>query len=390
MNLDNIKKIELEITSGCNAACPGCARTLNPDLLTVQHITFEQIQKIFPDRKYIEGKQFKFCGVLGDPAFNPECLEMVRYLIDNGAFCQLSTNGGIRPASWWEELGKISQRSRMLEVNFCVDGHRETNHIYRVNTNFDVIERNMQAYSYGGLGFAQATWVYIVFDHNEYELEAAEEHAANLGFQFATRTGMRNSMGGWLAEIKRKNTEQNKIVTETKLITVSGDNEHENKDKLKEIDKFIESYTGISYQNMKPLKVHRGPRIKKKIERIVPQIDEDQKQKLLSSITCKLVHENEIFIASDLSVWPCCFLWDSFFKDHDDIQDRLSEFGEGWNSLKYHTINEILEHEWFVHTLPQSWDPSHEKHFHRCIRTCSLNKAYQNIIKIKENSNDPA
>ena len=36
-----IKKVELEITSDCNAACPGCARTLNKDLLQIQSFTFE-------------------------------------------------------------------------------------------------------------------------------------------------------------------------------------------------------------------------------------------------------------------------------------------------------------------------------------------------------------
>jgi MoaA/NifB/PqqE/SkfB family radical SAM enzyme len=384
MNLDYIKKIELEITSNCNAACPGCARTLYSDLLTINTITFEDIKRIFPSKEYIENKQFKFCGVLGDPAFNPECLDMVKYLVSNGGFCQISTNGGIQSAKWWEELGRISLETKLLEVNFCIDGYRETNHIYRINTNFDVIERNMEAYSMGGLGFAQATWIYIVFDHNEYELEKAEEHARDLGFRFATRTGMRNSMGGWVAQIKKKNEELNKVITETKLITVSGDKEHENKDKVKELEKFIKGYTGISYESKRPIVVNNFVKVKKKREKVIPIIDDQQKQEILSSMQCKLIHEGEIFIASDLSVWPCCFLWDSYFKDEDDIRDRLKEYGEGWNSLLHNDLNKILDHEWFKYVLPQSWDPSHEKHFYRCIRTCSFNKAYQNIIKIKE------
>ena len=35
MNIDSIKKVELEITSNCNAACPGCARTQNSDILEI-------------------------------------------------------------------------------------------------------------------------------------------------------------------------------------------------------------------------------------------------------------------------------------------------------------------------------------------------------------------
>ena len=46
MSIQNLKKIELEITSDCNAACPGCARTLNLDKLTIQNFNFEKIKQI--------------------------------------------------------------------------------------------------------------------------------------------------------------------------------------------------------------------------------------------------------------------------------------------------------------------------------------------------------
>jgi molybdenum cofactor biosynthesis enzyme MoaA len=70
MNIDNIKKIELEITSNCNAACPGCARTQNIDLFDVESFYLEDLKRLFPTERYIANKQFKFCGVLGDPALN--------------------------------------------------------------------------------------------------------------------------------------------------------------------------------------------------------------------------------------------------------------------------------------------------------------------------------
>ena len=66
--IDTIKKIELEITSDCNAACPGCARTIHRDLLQVTSFSLEDLKRIFPTPNHIANKQFKFCGVLGDPA----------------------------------------------------------------------------------------------------------------------------------------------------------------------------------------------------------------------------------------------------------------------------------------------------------------------------------
>lgn len=347
MNIDNIKKIELEITSNCNAACPGCARTQNPDILEIHSFTLNDLKRIFPEPNYIKDKQFKFCGVLGDPAFNTECVDMVEYLTSYGGYCQLSTNGGIQTAEWWKRLGTLSNKTRKVDVVFCVDGHRETNHIYRINTVFDVIERNMEAYTRSG---GSGTWMFIVFDHNEKELTIAEDHARRLGLKFATRTGMRNSIHDWIAVVRKK--QEGKVVKEQVVITTTGEKEHSKKEQVKELQKFIE----------KPV--------------------EEKKQEILSSIVCKLVHEGEIFIAADQTMWPCCFLWDSYFKNKENIREKLN-YPSGWNNLKNNSINDILKNEWFDEVLAMSWDPAHNKHLTRCIRTCGYKKAYQNEIKFK-------
>lgn len=344
-----INKIELEITSDCNAACPGCARTLNPDKLKIQSFTYHDILRLFPNEADIRGKEFKFCGVLGDPALNVECVKMVDYLVTNGAYCELSTNGGYQTADWWRSLGNIAaDYPGRVYIHFCVDGHKETNHIYRVNTKFNIIERNMKAFS-DAAPKNSASWIYIVFDHNEHELEAAKEHAAQLNFEFATRTGMRNSYHDWIAQLGKKNSKQEKIITTT------GAKEHSKKEVVKELDKFIEEYK-------------------------TTQVDEDKIKAVTDSIVCKYIHEGEIFIASDLTMWPCCFLWDSAFKNKEDIVNKLAQFEPNWNSLKHHSIKEVMQHEWYSKLLGASWHPYHSMHFARCIKTCAKNKAYHNEI----------
>ena len=385
MNIDNIKKIELEITSNCNAACPGCSRTLHPDELEIKSLTLNDIKEFFPTRRHIEGKEFKFCGVLGDPAFNPECVDMVEYLTANGGFCQLSTNGGIQPVAWWNRLGELSKSTGLVDINFCVDGHKETNHIYRVNTVFDVIARNMQAYANGGEGKASACWVYIVFDHNEHEQQSAEDHAKALGFRFALRTGMRNSMNSWVAQIKKRDAVTNKLVTETQVITTTGEKEHSKKAEFEKLSKFIEGYTGLKQQAATIATPKSGPEKKKPKADFIPVLDEAQAQEVISSIKCKLIHEGEIFIASNKTMWPCCFLWDSAFKDSslDNIREKLAEYGRDWNSLATQTIDDVLQNPWFDSILEASWNPTHNKHLFRCVKTCAFNKAYQNEIKEK-------
>lgn len=106
----------------------------------------------------------------------------------------------------------------------------------------------------------------------------------------------------------------------------------------------------------------------------------EEVKKISQTIVCKYIHEHEVFVSSDQRLWPCCFLWDSWFYNKDNIREKLSKYEENWNSLKHHTVEEILNHEWYKKELGDSWDPTHDMHLKRCIRTCALNKAYQNKL----------
>jgi MoaA/NifB/PqqE/SkfB family radical SAM enzyme len=342
--MDKIKKIELEITSDCNAACPGCARTLNKDILQVTSFTLEDLKRIFPTTNHIADKEFKFCGVLGDPAIHPQFADMIEYLLQHGGRTSISTNGAVGSVDMWRRIGNLAQQyHKMFFIQWCIDGHRETNHIYRVNTKWNVLERNINAFCETvGEYTARAQWVFIVFDHNEHELDIAKQHAERLGFKFATRTGMRNSYNNWVAELGKKNNKQKKVITTT------GDKEHKRKDEVYKLDKLIANN----------------------------EVDNS----IINTISCKYVHEGEIFIGSNLSMWPCCFLYDSKFKNRENIVEKLSEYNDGWNSLKEHSIKEIMQHPWYDKVLEESWNPTHNKHMNRCIRTCAYNKAYQNVL----------
>ena len=358
MKLSDIRKVELEITSDCNAACPGCARTdaQLKGILKVQDFSLDDLKRIFPPNNY-DGIEFKFCGVLGDPAIHPQFADMLEYLLQNQGMCSISTNGAVGTAAMWRRLGKMCQQyQRKFHLHWCVDGHKETNHIYRVNTKWAVLERNMNAFVETVGDYAhRAKWVYIVFDHNEHELETAREHAKRLGFTFATRTGMRNSFHQWVAKLPKKAVVDNKkkVVRENKVITTTGEKEHSKVDQVKKLDAFI------------------AKQDKTKEETLA----------ITKTIQCKMIHEGEIFISAEQLLWPCCFLSDWYGKGKEQIREKLTEYGDGWNSLKDKNINEILSHPWFEKILADSWDPDHPKHLPRCIRTCAYHKAYHNELR---------
>jgi hypothetical protein len=55
-------------------------------------------------------------------------------------------------------------------------------------------------------------------------------------------------------------------------------------------------------------------------------------------------------------------------------------FPKDWNNLRVHSIEEILRSDYYQQVLRDSWDPAHNLHISRCIRTCAKNRAYHNEI----------
>lgn len=333
---NNIVWIEIELTSFCNAACPGCRRTFSKNKYDLLHLTLSDIKKFFPNKDYIENKHFRFSGVLGEPIVNPECLDITKYFLDNNGAVSYSTNGGAQSIKWWNEVGILSNSTKKLKVDFCVDGYEETNHIYRVNTNFKKINENMQAYSNMK---GNANWVYIVFEHNEHELELAKERAKELNFNFQIRTGMRNSMNEWTSKsVKIKESKNYK---------------HETQKEVKKLIKFAETKN-------------------KSV---------NEKTKIIDTMKCRYIHDNEIFIASNKTLWPCCFFWDSAVVNKNNFLNTFIDYNSNWNNLENNNIEDILQHEYFSKILEQSWNPEHPLHVPRCIVTCGNNAAYQNKRK---------
>jgi MoaA/NifB/PqqE/SkfB family radical SAM enzyme len=338
-------KYEIEISADCNAACPLCARTHQGlPLRGNGNITLADIKRIFNSREFIEGNKFNLVGVLGDPILNPECLEICEYLSINGAAQILfNTNAGYQTAEWWERLAKIPK----MDVEFSIDGHRETNHIYRVNTKWEIVERNLEAYvNAGGL----ARWMFIPFEHNECELDIAVEHANRLGIEFQYRTSGRNVILPKTSHtVKNKNTK-----TSTQLnIKESTVYKHHAQTDIKNTER------AVRYKNIEELK------------------------KIRETVSCKHFNERRVYIGADLTLWPCCWVYDVYAwqKVNPNFQEMqhpgLKNLPTGFNDLRQHTIEEILDNEFFT-KLEQRWDPESDKFIYRCLKTCGNNAAYVN------------
>ncbi len=329
MIASDIKKYELEITANCNAQCPLCARTeMGMPLRGNAEISLQDIMRIFKTEQSIEGKEFKLCGVLGDPIVHPECLEICEWLGEKGGNVIISTNGGYNTPDWWTRLAKVKN----LKVDFSVDGFENTNHIYRVNVKWDILVRNMKAFAQAG---GNANWVFIPFGHNEDDYEPAKQLAKELGMRFVRRTSGRNELANTTHKSKKM----------TKEVKLEGSKKIPHND-LTELKKVID----IKSYN------------KKKVDEVVPTVD------------CQHFNEPELYISADRTVWPCCYLYDESKQSYKRV---IPSEDKDFNSLDRHTIEEILQTELYK-TLNQRWYASHDNHLRRCIRSCGLKGVYKN------------
>lgn len=185
-SLSDIRQLDMEITSKCQAACPLCPRTGKQDLI-ISEVTLDTFKRWFPESFLVQLEEFYICGNYGDGAIGGDTVEIYQYLrsINPNIFLSLNTNGSARKDEWWIKLAELN-----VEVIFALDGLEDTHSRYRVNTDFNRIINNASTFiKHGG----KATWAMIVFDYNEHQINQCESMAHQLGFnkftfEYNTRT----------------------------------------------------------------------------------------------------------------------------------------------------------------------------------------------------------
>ncbi|MEL6217580.1 MAG: radical SAM protein [Pseudomonadota bacterium] len=176
----------IELTDKCNAGCPMCPRTLHLDrcrtdrsVVANVELGLTDFQTHFTDAFCAQTEEVIFGGAYGDPLAATELLEVVEHLTDRGVRVAIATNGSLRKPDWWARMGRAMVRTgSRLELH--IDGLEDTNPLYRVGTFYDKIAENAAAYIETG---ARAEWHFIIFRHNEHQIEEAFRRSRALGFQ---------------------------------------------------------------------------------------------------------------------------------------------------------------------------------------------------------------
>jgi len=209
---------------------------------------------------------------------------------------------------------------------FAIDGLKDTNHLYRRNVKFDKVIENVQAFIGAG---GEADWDFLVFKHNQHQIEEAEELSNKLGFKRfnkkeTTRWDDFDSTGKW---IERKSIQ-------------------------------IEDYS------------------LEKVERETTALGlaDTQKEKINDTfntrkINCNSYHQNrsEIYLAANGEVSPCCWLGDLKIHEAKNIIDDYEKI-----NINHTTLEEILDGDFFKKLAKGIYGEPGAYRLQTCYHTCGV------------------
>ena len=280
---EDIREVHLEITQRCQAACPMCDRNMNGGAdnphITNAELDVETVRRMFKPSFIKQLDTMYMCGNLGDPIVAKDTLDVFKYFraCNPNMWLSMNTNAGARDEEWWTELAQTFGRKGA--VIFSVDGLADTNHLYRQNVNWNNVERSMKSFINAG---GRARWDFLIFQHNEHQVEEAEQLSKDWGFE----KFIKKKSGRFItSDIKPKQEHQavNRKGAETQKLAKPKEAKNQNLALLKQ--KEIEK----SYGSMKEY------------------LDK-------CSIVCKVAQQGSIFVTAEGLLMPCCWTAGRMYK----------------------------------------------------------------------------
>ena len=310
--LEDIRDVHLEITSKCQAKCPMCPRRINGGpmnpFVSLDEITLDIFKKWFPEDFIKQLNSMFMCGNLGDPIISKDTLEIYQYLRQTSPRIRLSmhTNGSARDENWWKKLAQ-----QRVIVTFGLDGLKDTNHLYRISTDFDKIIANAKAFIGAG-GYAK--WHMLVFEHNEHQIQEAKAMSESLGFKTFTTKHTSRFKGDYLQVIDDKGNPLHKL------------------------------------------------RPSEKSKAMIPLVAQSQNE-ASPTIVCKAQKNKQIYVSACGNVSPCCWLDMEWIPPHAEARIDYMKRIKKFPNLNISSMQEIFDSNYFKE-IEDTWG-------HTPLKECS-------------------
>ncbi len=338
-----IKVVHLEMTTRCNASCPMCPRNIqggrvNP-IVPLTELSLSDVKTLFPDELIARLERMYMCGNYGDAMTARDTLEVFEHFrrVNPKMRLRLYTNASGRDAAWWARLAKT------VDVcTFSVDGLKDTNHLYRRGTEWPKIMASMKAFIGAG---GEAEWEFLIFKHNEHQVEAARALAAELGVaRFIPKRTDRFLTGGKVSPTFPVLDAEGRVEYELEMPTAA-----ENRNAA------VASIGGILKQN----------------RTFGSYLEETQ-------VCCKVEAGGPMYVTAEGLVFPCCWLANLYPPgkplQSGEVWDLIKTLPEGKDSLNAlkRPMREIVDGPFFQSLVPERWQPSApgRKKLTICARIC--------------------
>ena len=356
---NELKALQIEITNRCQASCPLCARNvhggLDNPLIKLNDWSLADFKKIFNHDVLMQIQSIDFAGTAGEPTLNKDLIQMCEYVRETNPNVHISvfTNGGARNTQFWTALAAaLPERHNVV---FALDGLEDTNHLYRVGVQYDLVIKHAKAYIAAG---GYATWQFIQFKHNQHQVEEARQRAKDTGFKsFSLKTS------------RRHGNEPFKVL-----------------DRKGEVTHYLES------SDSAPIKfIKRG------------DFDNVREWPKADVVNCYVKKNKEIYIDANYVTLPCCILGSltflnieynkEYYKEHN-VYDSVSNYdaGYGLNASFTKLVNEmggfdaldttkvaikdLIESDMWQTIWAKKWA---DKDSEVCIKMCSASSPFSSI-----------
>jgi sulfatase maturation enzyme AslB (radical SAM superfamily) len=268
-----------------------------------------------------------FNGNLGDFASAQDALEIVEYLVAHNIIININTNGSLRNNDWWRRLAHPN-----VTIGFALDGLADTHALYRQDTDWNRIIAHAQAFIIAG---GRAKWRFVPFDHNRHQEDQCRQMAKDMGFvEFENIYDGRDSG----PVFSRTGEFSHRIGTD------SGPADH-----IPQIKDLVQSH--ITWFDQRTV-----------------QSDKDVAD---LKLRCQHKIKQEIYLAADGSIYPCCYLGFYPATMHHPGNSQTKQLVQENNALQ-HDLAHCLD--WFE-SVEQTWsrDSIADGRLYQCVNSCSIN-----------------
>ena len=333
LNFNEIRNLNIDINSACNAACPGCARQQdgifrNMEFQKNQHFPYHIWQKLI-DEIGPQLESIVFCGNYGDAGMTNNLADFITYAhsVNPRLNMTVTSNMGVNSTQFWKNLGELSTD---IPIHFqcSIDGLRDTNHIYRRFVIWKKVMDNVLALA--NTSPPNLIWKWIEFPWNTHQIEQGTTISKILGF--------------------------------TEFIVTPNNQPHTNLllEKLYLDNKDIWS-DAASFVSVPPAPPQTDEYLLDASIALKIETDRFNMNNKVDSIDCytKTVDQS-IHIDWNGHVWPCCWWGGAHYSASLDLRHSQKSFypdiATEWNSLSDHTLAHILNHKFYSESLMTSQD----------------------------------